>query len=358
MRVLHIGLSWFPGGVENFVRNYYLALKDDDIVFDFVDIYGDGIAFADEFTRYGSRFYTIPNYKKHPVTTQHRLTQIILKYKCVHIHLLSAASIIAVKAAQAAGVVPIVHVHNADTVGILRRFLHKNHVNKLRSIPAIRTACSKEAGRWMWGDTEFTVIPNAIDTEHFLFREEVRRQTRQEMECGEDEIVAGFVGRLSEQKNPLFALRAFDSFHRIHPNSRLWFVGEGNLENEVRSALKSLSAAEAVSLLGYRDDIPELMSAMDMLIFPSVSEGFGIALLEAQASGLPIISADTVTPEAVVLESVKQLSLTAPIEDWSSAMSTAVGSTDRPVCALRIAEAGYDIHREAGRLARLYHSCQ
>lgn len=358
MRVLHIGLSCFPGGVENFVRNYYLALKDEEIVFDFVDIYGDGLAFVDEFARYGSRFYTIPNYKKHPMITKCRLAKIISNYSCVHIHLLSAASIITVKSAKAAGVVPIVHTHNSNTVGLLRQMLHRFHIKALRSIPSFHVACSKEAGRWMWGDTKFTVIPNAIDTQRFRFQKEARQQVRTQMQCSDKNIVVGFVGRLSEQKNPLFALHVFDRFHSIHPNSQLWFVGEGYLETAVRKELEKLNCADSVRFLGYRNDIPQLMAAMDVLLFPSVFEGFAITLMEAQAAGLPIVSADTVVTDSIILESTKQLSLTESIEDWSSALSTAVGSTDRAVSALKIAEAGYDIYKVAGCLADLYHSCQ
>ena len=356
MRILHIGMSSFPGGVENFVRNYYLALQNDDIVFDFVDIYGDGIAFRDEFEKMGSRFYTISNYKKHPFSGKKKLTEIIKNYTCVHIHLLSAASIIAVEAAQTAGVEPIVHAHNSDTVGVVRRTLHRLHVKKLRKLPVFHAACGFEAGRWLWGDTGFTVIPNAIDTKRFQFQEQERSKIRQDMRCSDNTAVVGFVGRLSEQKNPLFAVRAFACFHRNHPDSQMWIVGEGILFDAVCTLISEEELNDSVKLFGYRDDIPELMSGMDVLLFPSAFEGLSIAFVEAQASGLPIAASDTITSEAVFLESVRLLSLSEPMEKWCEAMSVVGNSAVRSVCAARIAEAGYDIHTAAQELLRIYSS--
>ena len=354
MRILHIGMSSFPGGVENFVRNYYLALQNENIVFDFVDIYGDGIAFQDEFAEMGSRFFFIPNYKKHPFYAKKKLAEIIKDYTCVHIHMLSAASIIAVEAAQSAGVEPIVHAHNSDTVGIVRVLLHRFHLRKLRSIPSVHLACSNEAGDWMWGDTGFTVLANAIDIEQFVHSLSVRKKIRGYYGCGNGVTVVGFVGRLALQKNPLFAVQVFEAYHRKNPDSLLWIVGGGDMEEAVRREIRQRDLSDQVVLFGGRSDVHELMQAMDMLLFPSVFEGFGITVIEAQAAGLPVIASDVLPEEAIVLDSVKLASLDDSAEAWADVMLVMTPLADRTSCAGKIADADYDIHTAAQELLRIY----
>ncbi len=355
MRVLHIGLSCFPGGIESFAKNYESELSKHGIVFDFVDIYGDGIAFSDEFILRGSRIFTLPNYKKNPLTARKKLIEIVRNYQNVHIHLLSAAGMFPVKVCEQAKVIPVVHSHNTGTVGILRNTLHNINVNTLRKTASIKTACSNEAGVWMWGDSDFQVIPNAINVEKFRFNQKTREQIRNENGCSEKTLVVGFVGRISEQKNPLFAVDVFEELRKKHPDSELWMIGNGNLFDKLKSAVKERNLNQLVKLMGRRDDVPQMMQAMDVLIFPSAFEGFGIAAIEAQASGLPVVESDTISKETRITDSCKILSLSDSKLLWAEALLDSAHNSNRLIGANLVKSAGYDISTAAERLKNIYY---
>lgn len=355
MRVLHIGLSHFPGGVESFVKNYFDALKGE-VTFDFIDIYGQGIAFSDEFRKAGGKIFTVPNYKKHPLSTKKKLCKIIKKYRCVHIHMLSAAGMIPLEAAASVGVEPIVHAHNSDTVGLVRRMMHSRNVNKLRSIPSFHAACGEEAGKWMWGDTGFTVIANAIDVEKFRFNERIRANIRDKFGCSEKTKVIGFVGRLATQKNPLYALRVFERFHHINDDSQLWIVGDGHMYDEVGSEIARLSLTQCVKMLGRRNDVNDLMQGMDVFLFPSVFEGLPITAIEAQASGLNVLASDVITKEAIILDSAMVLPLNENYSLWAERINTINMPENRAECADLISAAGYDISKAGEKLLKIYKS--
>lgn len=100
-----------------------------------------------------------------------------------------------------------------------------------------------------------------------------------------------FVGRLEKSKGILDLLRAFENIHKDH-HSGLILVGEGNLESEIKTTIEDQGMGNSVQMLGYRDDVAQLMQVADVFVQPSYREGFSRVITEAQAAGLPIISTD------------------------------------------------------------------
>jgi glycosyltransferase EpsF len=98
--------------------------------------------------------------------------------------------------------------------------------------------------------------------------------------------VLGFIGRLNEEKNPIFALKIVKEIVKINPSIRYIMIGDGPLRNKVRKMVDKLSLHDNVSLLGNQRNVNEHMSVMDALIMPSISEGLPCVLVEAQTSGL------------------------------------------------------------------------
>lgn len=131
------------------------------------------------------------------------------------------------------------------------------------------------------------MVRNAIDAGKFSYSPETRERVRREMGW-EGKLVAGHTGNFSWPKNHEFLLRVFQAFLGLHPDSLLVLAGSGGeKEEQVRQEAERAEWRGRIRLLGGRDDIPDLLQGMDVFVFPSWFEGFGIAMLEAQAAGLP-----------------------------------------------------------------------
>ncbi len=131
------------------------------------------------------------------------------------------------------------------------------------------------------------VIYNGIDPGPFaaaaaLLRAELRISPRSK--------VVGFVGQLDERKGISYLLEAFRQVHRQHPEAMLLLVGEGPLRAWIETQAQSWGLAEALVLTGFRDDVASVMQSVDLLVLPSLWEGFGIVLIEAMAAGKPVVS--------------------------------------------------------------------
>ena len=216
-------------------------------------------------------------------------------------------------------------------------------------------ACSDQAGINLFGEKgirleKYKVINNAIDTERFRFDQQVRQSIRKD-----DKVIIGFVGRLSDQKNPLFAVDVFAEFHKKRPDSVLWMVGEGELRNALEKKIDESGLRDHAVLFGRRDDVQDLMQAMDVLIFPSAWEGLGIAAIEAQCSGLSVLASDRVPKAANVAGLITYLPLSLTADDWAEKMEeTVTDGCIRRDMSLVLKNAQFDISSEAELLEENY----
>lgn len=129
------------------------------------------------------------------------------------------------------------------------------------------------------------VIPNAVDTDRFS-----PAGARAEGLRAPESFVVGLIGRLHPDKDPLNLLNAVNLSRQFRPELHVWIVGEGEMRAAMEEYVATHGLAERVRFLGLRDDIPELMRAMDAYVLSSVTEGLPMALLEAMSSGLPVVA--------------------------------------------------------------------
>ena len=140
------------------------------------------------------------------------------------------------------------------------------------------------------------ILPNVIDA-HVL-RETIleRGQARADLGVPSTALVIGVVGRLHPKKDPLRALRVFETYRCEDPGAWLVFVGDGPLRSRLERA-----AGEGVVLAGFRSDARTLLGAFDLLLLCSSDrEAFGVVLIEAMAAGVPVVVADRPGPRSVV----------------------------------------------------------
>ena len=156
------------------------------------------------------------------------------------------------------------------------------------------------------------------------------------------------MGRFTYAKNHRRLLEIFAALRRLRPDSLLLLVGEGELLPDVRGLTEELGLAGAVRLLGLRQDVNRLYSAMDAFCLPSFYEGLPVVGVELQWNGLPCCLSDMVTQEVLVNPNVRALPLAAPPEDWAGALL----SLSR--CAPGPGMAEFDISAQAERLSDYY----
>ena len=153
------------------------------------------------------------------------------------------------------------------------------------------------------------------------------------------------------QKNHSFLLDIFNEIHKQNQNTVLMLVGKGELKDKIKEKIKALNLEDSVIFTGVRSDIPALLSAMDVFVFPSFYEGMPNTVIEAQATGLPCLIADTITKEANVTGLVRYMPLKAP-EEWAKEALNMISDTRMQTKKIMI-ENGYDIESVSKEFVRL-----
>ena len=170
----------------------------------------------------------------------------------------------------------------------------------------------------------------------------------------EDELVVGHVGRFSQAKNHGYLIEIFLEILTISPDAKLLLVGEGALRENYETLVRNNGIQDHVIFTGLRNDVYKILQAMDIFILPSFNEGLAIVVLEAQASGLPVLASLAVPEEALLSESSHRLDLKCAPKKWAE-LATALGENHVRVDQMKLVlEAGYDIQTEAEKLGRLY----
>ena len=287
------------------------------------------------------------------------------KYDIVHAHQLFYNGII-MRAAYKAGVGKrIAHSHATEencvmgkvkkTVSDIYRAVMRVVIKKYATDIV---GCSEKAGEYMCGKRLFrergTVLPNYVNTDEYSFNAERRLQKRKELGIT-NELLVGHTGSIYWIKNQTFLVSLLARLLELRPDARLMLVGEETDGGETRALAEKLNVADKVMFMGSRDDIPDLLCAMDIFMFPSRFEELPIAPIEAQAVGLPCIVSTGVPEEIKVTDSFARLSLDAPAAQWIEKIAE-FSAFDRTKNDLTELKARYSAQSIARKLNALYES--
>ena len=282
--------------------------------------------------------------------------------RCVHVHL-TYATILAAPAARLAGARVVVSLHNSDTVGpgsLRARLLGWLEAMSLRHFTdhVIFVGDNVErANRARLGRTPGVTVRNVIAPPKRLDPGE-RAQLRAELGAGEEDVVIIAAGRISEQKDPLLLIRAFAAAQARLGRLRLWVVGDGDMRPEAERLARALGQEGRIVFAGMRTDVHRLFGAADVFALSSLWEGLPVALLEAMAAGLPVVSTD-VGDIPHVLGAADAVLVPAGNETAFADALERVGADAavRAVLAARAAEAArphVDVAAWRARLERIY----
>ena len=357
-RVLEVIGKRPVGGVGTVMLNYQNYIDAEKVQMDYMIFGEEAELFDDQVKALGSKVYMYPALSGRQMgRTKIYLEQFFAEhegeYDIVHLH----APTIAFMA------FPIIAKH-----GIKHRIIHSHATlyaeNKVKAIRnkilwalakgkiTDRIGCSKAAGDFLFGNEDFIVLKNAIAYENYLYDEEVRASLRKDMQV-EDKLVVGNVGRFSQQKNQIFLIEIFAKIKELHPDSVLWLLGDGELRNDIEAKIRTFGLQDSVKLFGMVKNTREYYQAMDVMVMPSLFEGLPMVGVEAQASGLPCVFADTITREVDIV-GCPYISLQEPVEVWAKATIDMAGAKERRSYPEELDALGFNIKLEAKRLEEFY----
>ena len=223
-----------------------------------------------------------------------------------------------------------------------------------------RYACGEKAGKWLFGDREFTVLSNGKDLSLFKYSDSRRKEMRDKLHLHEKYVI-GHVGTFTEQKNHMFLIKIFKEILIRIPNAHLYLIGDGPLFSDVKSDIEINNLSNKVTLSGVVNDIPDRLQAMDLMVFPSLYEGLPNVVIEWQAVGLPCVISDVITKECGTCDLVAYLSLNEEPSKWADTiLSHKIVHTDRVADANKGKESlrlnGFDISDCVNKFLKSYTS--
>lgn len=360
-RVLVYGLGTSVGGMEEYVMNLFRTIDKSKYVFDIIPHGGNFFYAEHEVNQLGGRVYKIPAQTKHPLQSMKELNQHLkalrISHKILYFQSCGFYNVVPFLLAKKYHYTIITHGHNTRNHGrsAAVELLHLINRIYVRRISRYCFACSKDAGTWIFGKrsvrkNRVNIINNAIDCEKFRFKEDVRQAVRKQLNMDND-LVIGHVGRFVYQKNHDFLIELFYTIHQQNEQTKLLLIGEGELRPTVEKKVNALGLDQAVLFLGKRNDIPELMWAMDVFVLPSRFEGLPVSAVEAQAAGLPLVLSDTISSETKLTEHVQFCSLKKPISYWAERVLS--DTSEHKDTTEELKTSGFDLERQTCQFEKL-----
>lgn len=332
MRVLVGSLSRHFGGVESLFRSIIRANDINDLTFDFICT-DSSAANEKDFIDAGSRIYHIPRPSGN-LKAFIKSFKVIFKegkYDVYHVNLTRFRFPLDVVIAKACGVKVVLHCHstriynNVDKKTQIIRDVEQTIFRPVMlSCSNKNIACSKNAGAYLYGTKPFEVLHNGILLDNYLFSEGGRRKIREELGFKECKV-AGHIGRFSVEKNHRFFLHIAEELIRIDDSFRFICVGDGELRERIIQEADRIGIMKYFAFLGQREDIGDILSAMDVFLFPSIHEALPITLIEAQANGLACIVSDCITDEIDVGNLITRVSLQESPRTWAEIVGRNAG---------------------------------
>lgn len=286
------------------------------------------------------------------------------KYDAVHSHLMFFSGLVMLAARSEGVPVRVPHGHMTDPCIEDRSFLQRRMFDVYRffmtllldSCGTALVACGPESGAYLYGKRTFKrrgiILNNGIDLSKYKFDSEMRERKRRELGV-ENKLVVGHVGRLNYIKNHKFLLDVFAELKKINADAVLLIVGEGEEKEAIEEKARRLGIENSVILTGVRDDVYDLLQAMDVFVFPSLKEGLPVTLIEAQATKLPCLISDTVSRYAKQNDNVEYASFSLPASEWAK-HAQRLASIDRESVSVEKLIKNYDINETAKQLEKIY----
>jgi glycosyltransferase involved in cell wall biosynthesis len=370
IRILHIVGGMNRGGIETWLMHILRHIDRKRFQMDFLMHTTEACAYDEEILSLGSQIIYChkPSQPWLYALNFQRILREYGPYDIVHSHVHHFSGYVLYLAHQAGIPIRIAHSHlNSSALEANRRWSRHLYLALMKSLIArcatIGLGCSKVANSDLFGanwksDRRWRLLYCGIDLTPFQKSIDAV-QIRAELNLPPDAFVVGHVGRFDPQKNHQFLLKVFAEVVRLVPQAYLLLVGEGVLQPKIKQQACDLDIANRVIFAGSRSDVPRLMrGAMDIFLFPSLCEGLGLVLIEAQAAGLSCIFSNVVPEEAdVVKPLLKRLSLSQSVSEWADvilAWQNRIPKTSQTDAFKLVETSPFNIETSVTQLEKIY----
>lgn len=359
-RLLCIVNTLDAGGAETFLMKIHRNLDIDKYQMDFCVMNHTKGIYEDEVLSRGGRVFHAEQKSKKPIRCFMDIRRVVRENKYSYVMRVNenSLSVIDLIAAKAGGAkVLAMRSSNAGSLSNIGNLLHRLFSFLPKHVPTVKLAPSTEAAEYTFGKGsvargEVSLLHNGLDYDAYKFNPESRHSLREELGLNKC-LTVGHVGRFSMQKNHTFLIDVFNNICDKRSDARLVLVGIGELESDIRDKVKTLGIEDKVIFAGRRSDVAQLMSAFDVMLFPSFHEGMPNVIIEAQAAGLPCVIADTITAEADITGLVKYMPLGASVSEWSDMVLKKVTVGKRTDTYSDFYNEGYDLCSVTDKFIRL-----
>ena len=322
-RILHFMADVKIGsGMATVVMNYYRHIDRSRVQFDFLCFEDGSLTYAQEIESLGGRVFYIPRPR---LLSMEDIRDFFHEHQgefwVLHCHPIWSAAVLGPIAKRYGARAVFLHSHSEkpgeSKVSILRnRLMLYSSAKKVDVCLACSNVAAKVLNRYT---STVYILPNAIDTHAFLFDSAVRQSSRRQLGIAPQTHVIGHVGRMVDVKNQDFLLRAFALYCMVEPAAQLLLIGSGPLDEKLHTLASELGIENNVRFMGACRNIAQLYAAMDVFVMPSLYEGLSMALLEAQAAGLPCVISDTISAEADITGHIYRLPIDQP-QIWADTL--------------------------------------
>lgn len=363
-RILHVVGGMDRAGAETMLMNLYRKLDKQSYQFDFVYFRSTPCDYDEEIEALGGRIFRIPI--GNPISRMFSLKKLIEKeapFHAVHCHMLFGNGLHLFSAKLAKSSMRIAHSHNTsdNNSSSFAGRMYQNFSRVLMKKYATHyIACGKEAGTFLFPKVKNKIeyLFNAVDIESFAsVRKEHRDYLRKELNLDSRTKIITQIGRLHIVKNYEFSINLCSYLLGEGLDLHFVFVGSGSLGSRLEELVHKNNLSDKISFLGTRSDIPKILAGSDLLIMPSLYEGFPVVLVESQACGVPALIADTITQEVELgMGLIEFLNLSDDSSIWKEKLVDMTHRVDvsKEERLDTLTEKGFNIYESVKKLEKLY----
>lgn len=360
IKVCHIVCGLKSGGVETVIYNYCKEIGNEEFEWFLLYQHAPSLKNVKEFESLNFKLHRLPSKVKHPIKNYIETKKYFRENKIdiVHCHM-TLMNFIPLIAAKKLGIkTRISHSHNADArkklfvVKKIERVLKKNSIKNATKL----MACGDEAGKYMYGTKHFDILNNAMDLRKFEINMNTRINERQKLKINDETIVLGHIGRFVKQKNHIFLLNLLKEILKDKKNIKLILVGDGEERKKIEDMAVAMEIKDNIVFTGIMEDTARMYNVFDIFLLPSLWEGLPVVALEAQASGLKCVFANTVDKNVIVDNENAEL-LELNLKVWKEKIIELIDSRaylQRRTNERKFVEKNLEIRNEALKLKKIY----
>lgn len=350
------------GGISSYMMNYFRNIDSSLVKIDFLTQGEGNNLFVKEIELRGGQVFNVPAKSRSFIRNYVQIKKVIKNgnYNIVHSHA-DAGNAFILMIAKICGVkVRISHSHSSrcyskNWIKRIMCFLQKRMIKKFATQ---FWGCSKESCEWLYSKrTNYEIINNAIEVSNFKYDQGVRVLLREKLKISGNCVAMCQVGHLNYIKNQQFSIKLLNRLSNklFGGDYRLFFIGDGEDRDVLIDIATRCNVLNKIVFLGERKDVCQLLQAMDIMLMPSIFEGFPVTLVEGQASGLFSIVSNNVTRDACIDDNLVKFAgiKDIDIEAWADYCLN-MPITNRENASCKIKSAGFDIHKEASDLQSKY----